>query len=185
MSDTILAQGDEDQNFLLPNGTFFVELIIVVIVLGIVWRLVVPPIQKAMQDRHDRVQQQLEDAERANKRFAEADQRYRDALSEARNESAKIRDEARQEGNRIIEELRESADAEVAEIRQRGDAQLAEQRERVVNELRGSVGELSVTLASRVAGTQLSAPLDASRVDELLDGTRDDPQRAGGLKGGS
>lgn len=184
MSDTILAQGSEDQNFLLPNGTFFVELIIVVIVLGILWRVVVPPIQKAMQDRHDRVQQQLEDAERAKQRFAEADQRYRDALSEARNESAKIRDEARQEGNRIIEELRESADAEVAEIRQRGETQLAEQRDRVVSELRGSVGGLSATLASRVVGTELSAPLDTSKVDEVL-GRKADAERAGGLKGGS
>lgn len=184
MSDTILAQGDEDQNFLLPNGTFFVELIIVVIVLGIMWRVVVPPIQKAMQERHDRVQQQLDDAERAKKRFAEADQRYRDALSEARNESAKIRDEARQEGNRIIEELRESADAEVAEIRQRGEAELAEQRDRVVNELRDSVGGLSATLASRVVGTELAAPLDTSRVDKVLGG-RADVERAGGLKGDS
>lgn len=185
MSDTILAQGEDQNIFLIPNGTIFVELIIILVVLGLMWRFVMPPIQKAMAERHDRAQQQLEDADRASKRFAEADQRYREALSEARNESATIRDEARGEGNRIIEEVRESTNAEVAQIRQQGEAQLAEQRERVVHELRGSVGELSMKLAGRVLGTQMEGPAGRARIAELLD-EREQPQHTGGgVKGGS
>lgn len=185
MSDTILAQGEEQNIFLIPNATIIVELVIILVVLGVVWRFIVPPIQKAMGERHDRIQQQLDDADRANKRFAEADQRYRDALSEARNESAKIRDEARGEGNRIVEEMRESANAEVARIRQQGETQLAEQRDRVVHELRDSVGELSTKLAGRVLGSQMEGPANRARVGELLD-ARGQPQETGhGVKGGS
>lgn len=184
MSDTVLAQGGQDI-FLIPNGTFFAELIIFLVVLGIMWRFVWPPIQKAMAERHERAEQQLKDAENASKRFAEADQRYREALSEARNESAKIRDDARAEGNRIIEELRAQADGEVAQIRERGESQLAEQRERVVSELRDSVGELSTTLAGRVVGAQLDGPASRARVEEFL-GETGRAQRAGdGVKGGS
>lgn len=180
MSDTILAQGGDQSIFLLPNGTFFAELIIILVVIGLMWRFVVPPIQKAMAERHDRIQQQLDDAERAGKRFAEADQRYREALSEARNESAKIRDDARAEGNRIIDELRSQADAEVAQIRERGESQLAEQRERVLGELRDSVGELSTKLAGRVTGAQMEGPANRQRAAEILG------DRAGaGVKGGS
>lgn len=184
MSDTILAQGDGQSIFLLPNGTFFAELILILIILGVLGRFVWPPIQKAMNDRHDRVERQMEDSDRAAKRFAEAEQRYREALSEARNESAKIRDEARTEGNRIIEEMRSQTDAEVAQIRQRGESQLAEQRERVVTELRGSVGELSARLAGRVVGVQMEGPATRSRVEELI-GETAATQRAGSLEGGS
>ena len=184
MSNTVLAQGGGQSIFLLPNGTFFAELIIILVVLGILGRFVWPPIHRAMNDRHARVEQQLEDSDRAAKRFAEADQRYREALSEARNESAKIRDEARSEGNRIIEEMRSQADAEVAQIRERGESQLAEQRERVVTELRGSVGELSARLAGRVVGVQLEGPAIRSRAEELL-GETAAGQRAGSVEGGS
>lgn len=176
MSNTILAQGGGQSNFLIPNGTFFVEVIILLVVLGIVWRFIVPPIRKAMQERHDRVQRQLEESDRASKRFVEADERYREALSEARNESSKIRDEARSEGNRAIEELRETANSEVAQTRQRGEEQLAEQRERVGNELRDSVGELSARLAGRVLDTDLDERASRERVDQLL---------GQGVKGGS
>ena len=166
MSDTILAQ--EQNNFLLPNGTFFAVLIIFLIVLGLLWRFVVPPIQQAMSERHDRVRKQRDEAERASQRFAEADQRYREALSEARNESSQIRDEARAEGNRTIEELREQANAEVARTREHAEQQLAQQRERVVSELRGSVGDLSTKLASHVVGTDVTGSVRQVRIDEML-----------------
>lgn len=184
MTDTTLAQGGGQSVFLLPNGTFFVELVIILVVLGVLGRFVWPPIKKAMNDRHDRVERQMEDSDRAAKRFAEAEQRYREALSEARNESAKIRDEARTEGNRIIEEMRSQTDAEVAQIRERGESQLAEQRERVVNELRGSVGELSARLAGRVVGVPMEGAATRSRAEEFLSETAA-TQRAGSVEGGS
>lgn len=166
MSDTILAE--EQNNFLLPNGTFFAVLIIFLIVLGILWRFVVPPIQQAMAERHERVRKQRDEAERASQRFAEADQRYREALSEARNESSQIRDEARSEGNRIIEELREQANAEVAQTREHAEQQLAQQRRQVGNELREAVGELSTKLASHVVGTDVAGSVQQTRIDEVL-----------------
>lgn len=155
--------------FLLPNGTFFVELIILLILIGIVWRFIVPPIRKAMQDRHDRVERQMEESDKARKRFAEADSRYREALAEARSESSKIRDEARSEGNQIVEELRSHANAEVTRVRESGEAQLAEQRERVFTELRGSVSELAAKLASRVTGAQLDDSTGRAQAERLLD----------------
>lgn len=184
MSDTILAQEQEKNNFLIPNGTFFAMLVIFLIVLGVLARYVYPPLRQALADRHDRVQRQLDEAERAKKRFAEADQRYKEALSEARNESSKIRDDARVEGNRIVEELREQADAEVARVRQQGEQQLAQQRERVVTELRDSIGELSSTLASRVAGADVGGVPSQERVDRFL-AERGEQQGDSGVKEGS
>ncbi len=43
------------ENFLLPNGTFFAELLIFVTVLGVIWRFVIPPINRAMEEREARV----------------------------------------------------------------------------------------------------------------------------------
>jgi F-type H+-transporting ATPase subunit b len=152
MRTTVLAQ----DNFLLPNGTIIAELIAFLVILFVLWKYVVPPLSKSLQQRQDMVRKQVEDAEEAARKLKAAEERYNEALTEARTEAAKIRDNARADGERIREELREQANAEVERIRQRGEEQLANQREQVVRQLRGELGGLAVQLAEQLVGHELS-----------------------------
>lgn len=145
-----------DSNFLVPNGTFLVELAIFLIILYVVWKYVVPPVKKAMTERQDMVRRQIEESREARERLEQADARYREVLAEARTEAAKIRDEARAEAGKIKAELREQAEREVAQIRQRGEEQLATQREQVLRQLRTELGELAVALAGRIVGESMA-----------------------------
>ena len=43
------------QNFLIPNGTFFVVLIIFLIVLAVIGKFVVPPIKAVLEEREETV----------------------------------------------------------------------------------------------------------------------------------
>jgi F-type H+-transporting ATPase subunit b len=158
-------------NPLLPNGTFFVELIIFVIVLVIMWRFVVPPITKAMQDRADRVAETAKERQEATDKLAEAEARYDEALTDARRKAGDIRGEARTEGQRVLDELRTQATEEADGIRARSEAEMADQRERALRELQGHIGPLSTSLASRVVGTELTAnSRQAETVAAFLDG---------------
>lgn len=157
MSTIHLAQEGEKNNFLVPNATIMVEVIIVAVVLFIIWRYVVPPVREAMRERREMVQRQLDESRRADEKFAAAEERHREALNEARAEAGKIRDSARADGQRIIDELREQANTEVAEVRRQGAEQLAAQREQVLSELEPHVRELAVALASRVVGENVGA----------------------------
>ena len=56
MSAVVLAAGEAEgggSNFLVPNGTFFVVLIIFLIVLGVIGTFVVPPISKVLKEREN------------------------------------------------------------------------------------------------------------------------------------
>jgi F-type H+-transporting ATPase subunit b len=159
----------EGGNPLLPNATFFVELIIFVIVLYVMWKVILPPIQKVLKDRHDMVQKTTEDNRAATKRFADARERHNETLAEARAESGKIRDEARARGQAVLDEFRQRAQASADDVQREGASQLAAQRERVLGELRGRVGELSSALAGRVVGEDVDNP---ELVDEYLAGAR-------------
>jgi F-type H+-transporting ATPase subunit b len=152
MRTTVLAA----DNFLLPNGTIIAELVAFLLILFVLWKYVVPPLSKSLQQRQDMVQKQVEDAEEAARKLKAAEERYNEALTEARTEAAKIRDNARADGERIREELREQANAEVERIRQRGEEQLASQRDQVVRQLRGELGGLAVQLAEQLVGHELS-----------------------------
>jgi F-type H+-transporting ATPase subunit b len=168
-SYNMAAQGGGNL-FLIPNATFFVELVIFLIVLGVLWRYVAPPVKRAMNERQEMVRRQIQESQQASKRLAEAQARYSAALAAARVEAAKIRESARADAQEIKDEMRQQAEQEVARIRERGAEQLATQREQVVRELRGELGKLAVTLAGRIVGESVAD--DARRagtVDRFLD----------------
>lgn len=180
---TVLAAGN---NFLIPNWTFVAELVAFVIILVLIGRYIVPPLQRAMRERQEMVQKQVDDSDRAAKQLEQARQQYTEMLNQARTEAAKIRDSARADAQRLSEEMREQANQEVARIQQRGTESLAQQREQVVRELRSDIGDLAVHLASRVVGESLQ---DETRRSAVIDRSLDEldqlpPQRGNQAAGG-
>jgi len=160
-----------ENNFLLPNATFIAELVAFLIILWVIGRYILPPIQKAMRERQEVIKQQIEDAEEAKQKLAEAEKKYKDALNEARTEAAQIRENARAEAQRTVEELRAQAIEEQQRIVARGDEQLASQRTAIVRELRSEIGTLAVELAEKIVDQRLSDEASVSAtVDAFLAG---------------
>jgi F-type H+-transporting ATPase subunit b len=153
-------------NFLLPNGTFIAEFIAFLLILGIIWKYIVPYIQGPMRERQEMIRQQVEDAEQAKEKLAEAEKAYQNALNEARTEAAQIRENARAEAQSTVEELRTQALEEQQRIIARGDEQLASQRTVIVRELRAEIGTLAVELAEKIVDQRLG---DESTVSATVD----------------
>jgi F-type H+-transporting ATPase subunit b len=149
---------EKPDNFLIPNGTFIVESIIILVVLFIFFRFIVPPIKKALQERNELVQKGFEESRAAEEKFRQAEERYQQALAEARTEAARIRDTARAEGQKILDEFRSRTNAEVTDLRQQAAATLAQERDRAMAELEPQVRDLASGLASRVVGEEIAAP---------------------------
>jgi F-type H+-transporting ATPase subunit b len=151
-------------------AVFIAELVGFVVMMYVLYRYVVPPLQTMVKARQDTIQQQVDAAEAATKQYQEAEQKLESAIADARNEAARIRDDARADAGRIREELVEQAGREVERIRQRGEEQLAAQRDLLVRRLRAELGGQSMDLAERIVVQNLSD--DASRsasVDTFLD----------------
>ncbi len=142
--------------FLIPNGTFFVELIIFVIVLVVLGWYVAPAVGKALADRDEMVKRAAEESQTAEEKFKAAQQRYAEALAEARAEAGRIRESSRAEGQHILDELRTRASEEVSGLTHRASEELAAQREQALRELQPHVRELAATLAGRVVGEDVS-----------------------------
>ncbi|WP_378733117.1 F0F1 ATP synthase subunit B [Nocardia brasiliensis] len=144
----VVAEG----NFLIPNGTFFVELLIFLIVLGVMWFFVVPPIRKVLAEREARADETLVKTKEARQLFAEAEAKHKAALEKVRSEAAAIRSKARAEGREILEQMRGEAQQEANAIVAEAEAQLRAQADQVAAELRETVEPLAKSLANRVVG---------------------------------
>ena len=76
----------------MPNATFIAEFIAFLLILFILARYVYPVIRKPIEARQALIAKQIEDAEAATKRFAEAEAEYQRALTEARVQAGQIRE---------------------------------------------------------------------------------------------
>src|ERR1700759_2919873 len=157
MNVVVLAAGSQAEgNFLVPNGTFFVELVIFLIVLGVMGPLVVPPISKVLRERDNMVTKTAADNKKSAEQFAAAKEDYEKALSAARTTASAGRAEARAEGRKVVDEKRGQAEEQVSATLQDAAEQLKREGDAVAADLRTRAESLSTTLASRILGVEIS-----------------------------
>ena len=85
-------------NFLVPNGTFFVELIAFGIIVWILAKFVIPPINRAMTARQEAIREEFAELDEAKDDAHKAEEEFKALIADARHEAAKIREEAREQG---------------------------------------------------------------------------------------
>ena len=162
LSMTFVAAGEgETNNFLVPNGTFFVVLLIFLIVLGVIGTFVVPPIMRVLHERDEMVAKTIENNREADKQFAAAEADYEAAMARARRDASTIRDEARAEGRKILEDMKRRASEESALALHKAGQELKQQADGIAADLRTSMETLAVTLAGRVVGVDVGRPAPA------------------------
>jgi F-type H+-transporting ATPase subunit b len=151
-------------NFLVPNGTFFVELIAFAVIVYVLAKFIIPPVNKAMADRQDAIRKQFAELDQAKADAHAAEEEFRKQIADARHEAARIREEAREQGAGIIAEMREQAQAEAARIVEHAHSQIEADRQQAVTSLRAEVGSLATDLAGRIVGEALEDQARQSRV---------------------
>lgn len=155
-----------ESNFLVPNGTFYVELIAFVIMFAILAKWIIPPINKAMEARQEAIRNQFKELDDARDRADEAEAEFKSQIADARQEAARIREEAREQGAQIVAEMRTQAQAEAARIVEHAQAQIEADRQAAAATLRNEVGTMATTLAGRIVGESLEDEARQSRVVE-------------------
>jgi F-type H+-transporting ATPase subunit b len=149
---TTLAEG----NFLIPDATFIAELVAFAIILFVIWRYAVPPIQKNLQQRQDEIRKGLEDSKAAQERLESAEAEFAKAIAEARAEAAKIREEANRQRTQTIENAKDEARKAAEAVTKQAEERLEVQYRQVAAELRSDIGRLAVELAGRIVGESLT-----------------------------
>jgi F-type H+-transporting ATPase subunit b len=155
-----------ESNFLVPNGTFLAEVIAFGIIVFVLAKWVIPPVNQAMTARQDAIRKEFADLEEAKSEATQAKDEFTSQIADARHEAARIREEAREQGAAIIAELREQAQTEANRIVEHAHAQIQAERQQALTSLRVEVGTLATTLAGRIVGESLEDDARSGRVVE-------------------
>lgn len=170
MEALFLAAEGESPNPLIPAIYDIVWSIIpFALVLFLFWRIVLPRLQKTLDERSLAIEGGIAEAQSAQDKAKKALDKYNKLLKEARQEASEIRDQARAEGSQILAEMKTSAQSEADRIAANAQAQIESQRAQAVLSLRKEVGALALDLAAAVVQERLSEDAKAaSVVDRLL-----------------
>lgn len=121
-----------------------------------------------LEDRRQRIEQGLKDAEQARRDRENAEQEHAAALAEARREAQEIL-------NRAQKLAQESRDADIAatkedleKMRVRAAADIEAEKQRAIAELRTEVADLALAAASKVLGESITDARQKRLVEEFL-----------------
>jgi F-type H+-transporting ATPase subunit b len=154
-----------NQNPILPDNTeLVIGAIAFLIVFGVLYKILLPRIQKTLEERTAAIEGGLEKATETQEEAKRTLQQYQAQLAEARHEASRLRQDAQEAGAQILAELREQGEAERQRRVAAAHEQIEAERAQALQALRAEVGALAVELASRVVGESLDEVARQRRV---------------------
>ena len=139
---------------------------------GLLWALMryvlLPPILRAREERHEKVRSDREAADRAHQALGEVQSDYDQALASARVEADSLIDAARTEAGEHRAEVLGVATEEISAIRAAAASTSGAERTAAISSLRNDVGEIAVSAASAVLGKQIDRGTAQSAIDAAL-----------------
>ena len=135
---------------LIPAAIAF--LIILFVASKFVW----PPITDMLDERAANIRQSLERAEAAKVEAERLLEEYKHTMAEARKEAATILQQAKQAAESMRSEAAVRASAEYDELLTKAREAIEGEKLAAISELQHSVAELSVAVAGKLIGSELS-----------------------------
>jgi F-type H+-transporting ATPase subunit b len=167
LADTAPQEGGS--SLLTPDGGLVIwTLVIFGLLMAILAKLVWPVILEAVREREQRLQDQLDEAAKANAEAQRVLTEYQQQVAAAKAEAQDIVAQARTAGDKLREDLVAKGRAEQEELLERARREIAIERDKALAELRREAVELSIAAASKVIERNLDTEADRKLVQEFL-----------------
>jgi len=160
--------------FLLPNGTFFIELAVSLVLIFLIYKYVLPPINKAMEERQEKIRESLEAADRAKADAEAADDERRAVLEEARHQAREIVATANRTADQVRTDAQARGQSEYERIVANAEIEVGLARQRAVEEAAARMGEIVIDVVERIIGREVTHEAHRDLIDEAVQALRAD-----------
>jgi F-type H+-transporting ATPase subunit b len=163
--------------FLLPNGTFFVELAVLVILLYIMTKKGMPFINKALDERQEKIRASLAAADEARAEAAASADERAQLLSDARNQARDIVANAQATSDQIKAESGSRGQVEFDRIVGTAHSEVNGIRQRAIDDASGRIGEVVFDLVNKIVGREVDERTHQDLVNDAVAALRVEAQR--------
>ena len=155
--------------FSINSGLIFWTILIFGVLLVVLWRLGWPALLKSVEERERRIQQQLDEAERARAEAARLLEEHKRTIAAARNEAQEMVARARAVAEKERETLLAKAREEYEQLLERARKEIGLEKEKAILELRREAVDLSIAAASKLIDARLDTEANRKLVTEYLE----------------
>ena len=154
--------------FSINTGLIFWTIVVFGILLAVLWRFGWPAILKSVEERERRMQQQLDDAEKARAESARLLEEHKRMVASARAEAQEMIAKAKAVAEKERETLLAQARQEYEQLLGRAKKDIGAEKEKAILELRREAVDLSIAAASKLIEAQLDTEANRRLVTEYL-----------------
>jgi F-type H+-transporting ATPase subunit b len=152
---------------------FVSQLLSFIIVFLALWRWLLPLLLKTMDNRQNVIREGVENADRAKRALAEADERASQIVTDARRQGQEIVERAQKIAEQEANRIREEAHAQAEQIAQQNIARIHQEANRARADLNLQVVNLSINAAGRVVGRSVNNDDNRRLVEEFVTASND------------
>jgi F-type H+-transporting ATPase subunit b len=154
--------------FLLPNGTFFVELLVVAVILFLMTKYILPPLNRAMESRQEKIRSALAAADAARAEADAADDERAQVLAQAREQARAIVAGAQETSDQLKAEAAGRAQVEYDRIVATAQSEVVAARQHAIDEASARMGEIVFDLVSKIVEREVDQSTHEDLVREAV-----------------
>ncbi|MBB27837.1 MAG: ATP synthase F0 subunit B [Gemmatimonadetes bacterium] len=144
-----------------------VTFVLLLIVLRVVaWK----PLLGMLNEREQRIQESLEQADKARQEAQAAAEENREAMTQAQAEAQRAITEGREAAERVAADVRSRAEAEAQQLLQQAQRTIRQEKDQAIQELRNQVADLAILAAGKVLDENLDEGRNRKIVDDFIEG---------------
>jgi len=149
-------------------GLFIWTIVTFLVLLTLLARFAWGPLLKALASRQEAIRKALDEAQQARQELERLQQESIQIIRQARVEAESIISQSRLDADRLRDEMKQKARAEGAAIVRSAERQIQLETARAVQQIRHEAVDLSVTIASKLIGRNLTKEDNARLIEEAL-----------------
>ncbi|MBI4256604.1 F0F1 ATP synthase subunit B [Candidatus Uhrbacteria bacterium] len=149
---------------------FLAQFLNFAVVLFVLWKWVYKPIVKLLEERQEKIERSVKQADDVEKRVRELETEHKEVIATAKSEATKILEEARSASEDRKKELLAKAKEEVKGVVAQGKVQLEAQKEQMIRDAREEIAAIAVEAARKI----LEDGVDEKKATKLAEAVVDD-----------
>lgn len=150
------------------TSTVFWSIIVFIILLVVIWRFVLKPVNRMLTKRQDDIAEAVNGAEKQRDEAQKYLELQKARLDEARNQARQIIEESRIAAKKVKDEIEEKANEKSRSILETVNEEIKAERERSIAAVKNQIVDIALETTEKIIGKSLSEEEHKKLIEESL-----------------
>lgn len=156
------------ETFYIDIKLLLAQMVNFAIVLTVLYFFALKPLLRTMQDRTEKIEKSLKDAEKIDLKKAELEKEYKKTIAKAKGEANEIIEKAMVQSEEKGKKMIEKARAEIGQVINDEKQKLQSEKEQTLKEIKNDVADLVLASVEKILEKKIDSTTDIDIIKKTL-----------------